>query len=82
MPLKEAKNQKISIVLPNYNSSQHITQTINSILKQSYKNWELILVDDCSDNKTKKILLCSFFTFCKIKPNPEVSLFGLKIRLN
>ena len=47
---------KIDIVLPNYNSSKFINQTISSILKQTYKNWKLIIVDDFSDTKTKNIL--------------------------
>jgi len=50
------KESKISIILPNFNSSKTITATINSITQQTYRNWELIIVDDCSDKKTKKIL--------------------------
>ncbi len=57
---------KVSIILPNYNSSNTILATVNSIIKQSYKNWELIIVDDCSDSKTKKIL-SKFKKFKKIK---------------
>ena len=47
---------KISIILPNYNSSKTIVKTVNSVFKQTYRNWELIIVDDNSDYKTKKIL--------------------------
>jgi len=57
---------KVSIILPNYNSSNTILATVNSIIKQSYKNWELIIVDDCSDSETKKIL-SKFKKFKKIK---------------
>ena len=49
-------NTLVSIILPNYNSSDTISATVNSIIKQSYKNWELIIVDDCSNFNTKKIL--------------------------
>tara|TARA_B110000444_G_C18808478_1_gene581284 strand:- start:404 stop:1159 length:756 start_codon:yes stop_codon:yes gene_type:complete len=56
----------VTIVLPNYNSSLFIEQTLNSILKQSYNNWKLVIVDDCSDNKTKAILK-KFFYHKKIK---------------
>ena len=56
MPSKESKKFKVSIILPNYNSSSYISQTIKSVLNQSYKKWELIIVDDNSDKKTKKIL--------------------------
>ena len=54
---KLKKDPKVTIILPNYNSSKTIVATINSILKQSYKNWELIIVDDCSDKKTRNIFL-------------------------
>ena len=47
---------KIDIILPNYNSSKFVIKTIRSILKQTYKNWKLIIVDDFSDTKTKNIL--------------------------
>ena len=50
---KLKKEPKVSIILPNYNSSKTIIATINSILKQTYRNWELIIVDDYSDKKTK-----------------------------
>ena len=53
---KIKKEPKVSIILPNYNSSKTIVATVNSILKQTYKNWELIIIDDCSDKKTKNIL--------------------------
>ena len=63
---KLKKEPKVSIILPNYNSSKTIVATVNSILKQTYKNWELIIIDDCSDNKTKNILI-KFKRIKKIK---------------
>ena len=56
MENKKKEKTKIDIILPNYNSSKFILKTIKSILSQTYKNWKLIIVDDCSDEKTKKIL--------------------------
>ena len=42
-----SKNKsEVDIILPNYNSSNFIEATINSILKQSFKNWKLIIIDD------------------------------------
>ena len=52
----ENKKTEIDIILPNYNSSEFIELTIDSVIGQTQKNWNLIIVDDCSDEKTKKIL--------------------------
>ena len=46
----------ISVILSTYNDQQTISQAINSILNQSYVNFELIVVNDCSTDKTKKII--------------------------
>ena len=56
MENKKKEENKIDIILPNYNSSKYIIETIKSIFKQSYKNWRLIIVDDFSDTKTREIL--------------------------
>jgi len=46
----------VSIVLPTYNGEAYLEQSIESCLTQSYKNWELIIVDDCSTDKTPEII--------------------------
>lgn len=38
----------VSIVMPYYNGSRYVKEAVDSILAQSYKDWELLLVDDCS----------------------------------
>lgn len=42
----------ISVVVPIYNAERYIRQCIVSIICQSYKNWELLLVDDGSKDKS------------------------------
>ncbi len=51
---------KICIVLPVYNAESFLDKCIHSILRQTYKNWELILVDDGSKDASSKI--CDFFS--------------------
>ncbi|STQ85956.1 glycosyltransferase family 2 protein [Helicobacter muridarum] len=46
----------ISIVLPTYNGEEYIEQSIESILNQTYKNIELIIVNDCSTDNTREII--------------------------
>ncbi len=46
------QNELISIITPSYNSSKFIFQTIKSVLNQTYQNWEMIIVDDCSTDKS------------------------------
>ena len=49
-------NPKISIVLPVYNGRKYIRESIDSILGQSFTDWELIAVDDGSADGTAEIL--------------------------
>jgi cellulose synthase/poly-beta-1,6-N-acetylglucosamine synthase-like glycosyltransferase len=59
----EKQNYKFSIIIPNYNNSKWLDKCINSILIQTYKNYEVIFIDDMSTDNSLKIaqeLLCSF----------------------
>lgn len=46
----------VSIIMPSFNTGKYITETIESVLAQSYKKWELIIVDDCSSDNTDEIV--------------------------
>lgn len=46
----------VSIITPTYNCGKFIEETIKSVLKQSYENWEMIIVDDCSTDNTKEVV--------------------------
>ena len=57
--MKEENNMNeylVSIITPVYNAEQFIEDSIKSVQKQTYKNWELILVNDCSTDKSKQII--------------------------
>lgn len=49
-------NLLISIITPTYNSENFIKSTIDSVLNQSYKNWEMLIVDDFSSDRTNDII--------------------------
>ena len=46
----------VDIVLPNYNSAPYVSETINSVINQTFKNWKLIVVDGNSNIETRKVL--------------------------
>lgn len=46
----------VSVILPVYNCETTITEAIDSIVNQTYSNWELIVCDDCSTDKSYEIL--------------------------
>jgi len=49
-------NKKISIIMPNYNSQPFIKESMESVIAQTYKNWELIVVDDVSTDASYEIV--------------------------
>jgi len=49
-------NTKVSIITPSYNSSKFISKTIQSVLAQTYQNWEMIIVDDNSNDNSNEII--------------------------
>ena len=46
----------ISIVVPVYNAAKYIEQTVSMVQKQTYSDWELILVEDCSKDESREVL--------------------------
>ena len=46
----------ISIVVPVYNAAKYIEETIESVVNQTYKDWELLLVDDCSKDDSAEVI--------------------------
>ena len=56
----------VSIIMPSYNTAAYIKQTINSVILQTYQQWELIIVDDCSTDNTDEIV-ASFLKDSRIR---------------
>lgn len=50
------KRELVSIITPTYNSEKFIAETIESVLAQTYSNWELLITDDFSEDNTKSIV--------------------------
>jgi len=50
------KDKLVSIIMPTYNCGKFIEETINSVINQTYTNWELIIVDDCSKDNTEEVV--------------------------
>jgi len=46
----------VSVIMPAYNSEVFITESIQSVIHQTYSNWELLVIDDASSDTTKKIV--------------------------
>lgn len=60
-----SEKELVSVIMPSYNTCSFIGQSISSVLAQTYKNLELIIVDDCSADNTDEIV--SGFTDKRIK---------------
>ena len=63
-------SKKFSIVIPSYNTSNYISSCVDSILNQTFKNYEIIVVDDCSSDKD--------YTFKILQEKPNIKLFSTK----
>ena len=50
------KNKKIffSVIIPTYNMADHLMRSVKSVLRQNFKNFEIIIVDNYSNDNTKK----------------------------
>ena len=56
MKENEIKEDLVSIIVPVYNCEKFINDTIKTVQNQTYKNWELLFVNDCSPDKSKEII--------------------------
>ena len=49
-------NDLVSIIMPSYNCGRFVEETIRSVQAQTYQNWELIFMDDCSNDDTIRLV--------------------------
>ncbi|MGI2808285.1 glycosyltransferase family 2 protein [Vibrio vulnificus] len=63
---------EVSIITPSYNSSLYIVETINSVCSQTFSDWEMIIVDDCSTDNSVSVIKSY------IEKDPRVKLIQLK----
>lgn len=56
LTLKNLVNNLVSIIMPAYNAEKYIKDTIASVIAQTYTNWEMIIVDDSSNDNTNEII--------------------------
>jgi GT2 family glycosyltransferase len=84
MPPLIRDKPSVSIIMPVYNGFPLIQAAIRSILRQTFSNWELIIVDDCSDMNRKELL--DFYEFIKRSKRVKVILLennvGIPMALN
>ncbi len=69
---------ELTVILPFYNNEKYIVKSLSSILNQSYNNWKLILVDDCSSDNSLKIAK----NFLRKKKIPKKKYFFILNRKN
>ncbi|WP_053361356.1 glycosyltransferase family 2 protein [Bacillus sp. FJAT-27251] len=50
----DEKQVLVSVITPAYNASQFIEQTVHSVRQQTFTNWEMVIVDDCSTDDTRE----------------------------
>lgn len=46
----------VSVIMPSCNTGRFIEESIQSVINQTYKNWELLIVDDCSTDDTDEVV--------------------------
>lgn len=52
----QREGEKVSVIIPTFDSERFIAEALESVCAQSYSNWEAIVIDDCSSDKTAQIV--------------------------
>lgn len=72
-------NHLISVIIPVYNAERYISQTLDSVIQQDYPDKEVILVDDCSTDRSAEIIKeymnrCSYIQYYRLDRNSGVAM--------
>lgn len=70
------KNPAISIVVPMYNVEKYIQTCLDSILDQTFQNFEVIIVDDCSTDRSAEIVEQKYLSDPRIKIYQQIKNSG------
>lgn len=77
-----SRNDFVSVIMATYNGGSRLKDAIQSILDQSYSNFELVIINDASKNPTTKTILDSLIAHPKVKIIENKSNLGLAESLN
>lgn len=72
----------ISVVMPTYNAEKYVTEAIESVLNQTFNNFEFIIVDDGSTDSTKSIIQSFKDNRIKLIENEHNFIASLNIGIN
>ncbi len=75
-------NNTVSVIIPVYNKERYIANSIESIINQSYKDWEIILVDDCSTDNSARIISTYIPRYKNIKYHKQEKNEGAAVARN
>ena len=70
----------VSIIMPSWNTGRFIAESIQSVINQTYRNWELIIVDDCSTDDTDAVVAA--FSDTRIRYLKNVKNSGAAVTRN
>ena len=54
--LNEKNSPSVDVILPNYNKGKYLKEAINSVIEQTYRNWNLYIIDDNSTDNSIQII--------------------------
>lgn len=76
------ENKLLSVIIPNYNKEKYIRSCVESVLTQTYRPIEIVIVDDCSTDNSRNIILEMSDEFQCIKPIFQESNSGVSVARN